>query len=305
MNGKPMRPRVSVIINCYNSQEYLKEAIDSVLSQNFQDFEIIFWDNKSTDKSAEIAKSYKDERLRYCLASEFTPLGVARNLACSKARGEWLAFIDSDDLWSPSKLEEYFDHLDKSLSSKKISLIYSCTKVIDSEGKEIGAYTRSDSGDINQALLREGNFIVQSSIMIKKDIFDQVGGVNEELGFCPDYDLLLKVTGKGEAIGVKSFLNCYRVHSNSITMKKEFNNYTELIEYLGKYIKKYPQDRFTEFIVWKRQSYFVTAILLKMLMKFEIEKVLYTFKKYWKFTIFSPFSTINIVYNKIFKPVGN
>ena len=95
-------PLVSIIMNCYNSDRFLNEAIDSVYSQTYQNWEIIFWDNASTDTSAIIAKSY-DERVKYHFESKTTSLGKARNLAVKKASGKYIAFLDCDDLWLPQK----------------------------------------------------------------------------------------------------------------------------------------------------------------------------------------------------------
>lgn len=99
-------PLVSVLMNCYNGEKYLIEAIDSVLAQTYQNWEIIFWDNQSTDRSAEIFKSYKDPRLKYHFAPRHTLLYEARNCALEKASGEFIAFLDVDDWWLPSKLEK-------------------------------------------------------------------------------------------------------------------------------------------------------------------------------------------------------
>lgn len=99
-------PVVSVIMNCYNGEKYLAEAIDSVLTQSYQDWEVIFWDNQSTDKSAEIFRSYADPRLKYFYAPKHTWLYEARNCAIEKASGEFIAFLDVDDWWLPSKLEK-------------------------------------------------------------------------------------------------------------------------------------------------------------------------------------------------------
>lgn len=97
---------VSVIMNCYNGEKYLREAIESVLGQSYPNWEIIFWDNQSTDRSAEIFKSYADERLKYYYAPKHTWLYEARNYAIEKASGEFIAFLDVDDWWLPSKLEK-------------------------------------------------------------------------------------------------------------------------------------------------------------------------------------------------------
>lgn len=99
-------PMVSVIINCYNSERFLREAIDSVIAQTFQDWELIFWDNQSTDGSVEIVKSYDDSRITYYYAPEHTNLGQGRINALEKANCEWVSYLDADDHWFPTKLEK-------------------------------------------------------------------------------------------------------------------------------------------------------------------------------------------------------
>ena len=99
-------PTVSIIMNCFNGETYLRDAVDSVLAQTFEDWELIFWDNQSTDGSAEIFKSYKDPRLHYWYASDHTLLYEARNHGIERARGEYIAMLDTDDWWLPEKLEK-------------------------------------------------------------------------------------------------------------------------------------------------------------------------------------------------------
>ena len=98
-------PLISIIMNCYNGEDFLHESIESILSQTYKNWELIFWDNQSKDKSSEIFKSYKDERLKYFLAKEHTTLYKARNLAIEKSKGDYIAFLDTDDLWEKEKLE--------------------------------------------------------------------------------------------------------------------------------------------------------------------------------------------------------
>ena len=99
------QPLVSIIMNCYNGESYLPESIESLLSQSYKNWELIFWDNQSKDKSSEILKSYKDERIKYFYANEHTSLYKARNLAIEKSKGNFIAFLDTDDLWNREKLE--------------------------------------------------------------------------------------------------------------------------------------------------------------------------------------------------------
>ena len=97
-------PKVSVIMNCFNGEKYLRESLDSIFCQTYEDWEIIFWDNASTDGTQQIATSY-DSRLKYFRAEVNTPLGSARNMALEKATATYVAFLDSDDYWQKKKLE--------------------------------------------------------------------------------------------------------------------------------------------------------------------------------------------------------
>ena len=98
-------PLVSVIINVLNGAATLPEAVDSVLSQTFGDWELVVWDDGSTDGSAELLSRYTDGRIRYVCSEQQLPLGQARQRAIDLARGVWIAFLDQDDIWLPHKLE--------------------------------------------------------------------------------------------------------------------------------------------------------------------------------------------------------
>ena len=121
-------PLVSVILNVRNGAAFLHEALDSVMTQTFADWELIVWDDRSTDTSAQIVAGYSDHRIRYHLAPEETPLGKARDLAIRQANGEWLAFIDQDDLWLPDKLEKQI-----TLACDGVGIIYGRTVLFDTQ----------------------------------------------------------------------------------------------------------------------------------------------------------------------------
>ena len=104
-NQKNNQSLVSVIMNCYNGESFLHESIKSVLFQTYENWELIFWDNRSNDKSAEIFKSYNDKRFKYYYTSKHTLLSEARNEAIKRASGEFIAFLDTDDFWEKDKLE--------------------------------------------------------------------------------------------------------------------------------------------------------------------------------------------------------
>ena len=112
---------VSIIVNCYNGDKYLSEALDSILNQTYKNWELIFWDNQSNDKSAEIFKSHKDSRFKYYCANEHTSLYKARNLAIEKSNGDFIAFLDTDDLWNENKLQLQMPYFNDS----KVGLVFS------------------------------------------------------------------------------------------------------------------------------------------------------------------------------------
>lgn len=135
------QPLISVIMNCYNGETYLRESIDSVLSQTYNNWEIIFWDNQSTDNSAKIFKSYKDNRLHYFLAEQFTTLSRARNLAVSKANGEWINFLDCDDVLLPEKMSCQMDII---INEKtELGFIYGEMRIIGSHFKSSSMWVNS------------------------------------------------------------------------------------------------------------------------------------------------------------------
>ena len=97
-------PKVSILMNCFNGDKYISEAIDSVLSQTYENWELIIWDNQSTDNSKEVIFSFKDKRIKYFFAENHTGLGKARQLASLKFTGELIAILDVDDIWMREKL---------------------------------------------------------------------------------------------------------------------------------------------------------------------------------------------------------
>ena len=114
-------PLVSVIVNCYNGEKYLKYAVESILSQTYRNLELIFWDNRSTDKSKGIIQSYKDKRIKYFYAKKHTTLYEARNLALQNCNGQFVCFLDVDDWYESSKIENQIIFF----SDKEVGVVYS------------------------------------------------------------------------------------------------------------------------------------------------------------------------------------
>ena len=288
------QPLVSVVMNCFNSDKYLKEAIESVVQQTYQNWEIIFWDNQSKDTSAQIVKSYDDKRIKYFYAPQHTLLGEARNLAIEKCTGEWIGFLDCDDIWDENKLTKYFIEFFKSKNIQNISLIYARSNFIDSNGYITSKSLKSISGNIHDELLITGNFIVFSSILIRKDILNKNGNVNQSLNYCEDYDLLLKICKNNLAIGIDEYLTSYRIHIDNITTKKRYLNDLETFEFLKKYINENQVKLNIKKHVFFNNSYRITVLLIKQLINKEYKNVWTLISKYFVYITFSPISIIYI-----------
>lgn len=228
-------PMVSIIMNCYNGQKYLKEAIDSVISQTYSNWQLIFWDNQSTDDSSIILKSYKDSRIKYILSDSHTTLGAARNLAAHKADGEWIAFLDCDDIWFEDKLSLQVNKI--LLSSNIISMVYGKTIMFSDDNIKYINIVRQDlpEGDIFEELAKE-NFISLSSALISKSMYWRVGGIENELNQAEDYDLFIKISYNSAVGVVDEPIVKYRVHANNLSNFQKDLAFTESIELLIRYL---------------------------------------------------------------------
>ena len=115
-------PLISVIINCHNGEKYLDNCIKSVLNQTYRNWEIIFFDNNSSDKSSKLIKSYDDHRIKYFRSKKTHTLYKARNLAVNKSNAEYITFLDVDDWWVKTKLKEQKNFF---LSNPSLDIVYS------------------------------------------------------------------------------------------------------------------------------------------------------------------------------------
>lgn len=204
-------------MNCFNGERYLREAIESVYQQSFTDWEIIFIDNGSTDRSAEIVKSY-DDKIKYIKLTETIPLYEARNVGLRYVDGEYVAFLDTDDLWHAEKLEK---QLQTFKSNDNTSLVFTNVKYIDENGKYIPRkYPKLHAGRITQKLLLR-NFIAISSVLLKSEILKE-NQFNPLYNMNGDYDLWLRLSIDFEFDFVSDELFYCRKHSESLGTKNKW-----------------------------------------------------------------------------------
>jgi len=253
---------VSVVMNCFNSEKYLREAIESVLSQTYQNWEIIFWDNCSSDKSASIFKSYDDKRLHYHLAPKFTELGEARNLAASCANGEWLSFLDCDDVWLSKKLEDQMN-ISKQEGSE-LGIVYGQCLVINNSNIAQSKWVNNQNKYKNKTVLRvlpEGyifkkilkfNFIPLLTAIFSREAFNEVGGLSSHFKQAEDYELFVKISNIKKVRAVQDVVAFYRVHENNISIDNEQKGFEESIEIINRYI---PQNSATRGLSYHHSDY--------------------------------------------------
>ena len=240
-------PLVSIIMNCRNGESYLHEAIDSIFAQTYSNWEIVFFDNASTDSSEAVAKSY-GKKLHYFCSAQMMSLGAARNEAIGYARGELIAFLDTDDRWLPDKLARQVAVFDE---SPQVGFVYSNYYILQGStgSTTLGLRRQQPEGDVFGAFLRHYPVNLQtvmvrnSALQNLKDLFDPALEVSEE------YDLFMRLLYISKARYLKQPTAIYRVHNNMSSIRHidkypVENSYIlgklrDLVPYLD---KRYPEE---------------------------------------------------------------
>ena len=206
---------VSIIMNCYNGSRFLREAIDSVYAQTYQNWEIIFWDNTSTDSSAQIAQSY-DKRLKYFLSETFTTLGEARELAVRNAEGEYFAFLDCDDYWHCEKLGQQIPLF----QDPDVGLVYSNYWIKNLKRKKISSKNMLPTGFILNNLLNNYSVGFLTVVVRREVVENSPSFFDTRYDIIHDFDLIIRISVKWKFSCIQTPLAYYRYHSNNETVRK-------------------------------------------------------------------------------------
>lgn len=235
--------KISVIIPVYRVEKYINAAIKSVLEQTYKDFEIIIVDDGSPDQSVEICQQFKDYRTKIIRQTN-RGLAGARNTGIRHAQGEYLAFLDGDDIWLPNKLEKHIEHLE---SSPKVGVSFSRSALIDETGNLLGTYLMPKLQDITPPCLLCDNPVGNgSSAVIRKEVFeaikfqDNLYGSVEDFYFdehfrqAEDVECWLRIVIQTEwqIEGIPEALTLYRVNSGglSASLLKQLESLQNVIE---------------------------------------------------------------------------
>jgi glycosyltransferase involved in cell wall biosynthesis len=265
-------PAVSIIMNCYNSEKYLKEAIDSVYAQTYKDWEIIFWDNGSSDGSAAIAKHY-DKKIKYYRTEQNVYLGEARTKAIGKASGRYIAFLDCDDIWLHEKLMKQVALLE---TDPSIDFIHSnCyTLNMDTGGKKLMYSEPQPQGYIFKYQLSCYRISLLTAI-VRKTAFDRLDSLfDENLQYGEEMDVFLRLFYKSKTYYMNEPLAIYRVHPSMSSIVLGFELILNETDYIINKLTKMDKD-FSR--MYSKEIAFVnsnTAFMrMKVLLnKLEIEK---------------------------------
>lgn len=205
---------ISVIIPAYNAEKTIQETIGSVLQQTFTDFEIIVVDDGSSDSTVDVVSNITDSRVKV-IAGSHAGASASRNLGFVRSMGEFVAFLDADDIWTPDKLEAQLAALK---NNPKAYVAYSWTNFIDEEGKFLRKGSRATCiGNVYDKIL-VANFLGNgSNVLIKREAIETVGGYDESLSAGQDRDLYIRLAAQYEFVVVPSPQNLYRVSQKSIS----------------------------------------------------------------------------------------
>jgi len=207
-------PLISVIIPVYNNESTIQETIESVLTQSFSDLELIVINDGSQDSTLKIVSSILDPRLKV-FSYPNAGLAATRNRGISHASGEYISFIDADDLWTPDKLEAQFKALQ---ANPQAAVAYSWTDWIDESGQFLrpGGHI-SVKGDVFATLLVRDFVESGSNPLIRAEALAEVGGFDESLPAVEDWDMWLRLAARYEFVCVPSPQILYRVSSSSMS----------------------------------------------------------------------------------------
>jgi len=243
--GKTMekQPLVSVIIPCYNGEKFISEAIESVLNQTYQNWELIVVDDGSTDNSRNIVQKYINNKIILIKHKYNKGIAKTKNAGIVNARGKYIAFLDQDDIWLNSKLDLQLKCFE--LGNSDIGVV--CTGMIFTDDVLRPRYIFKGFDDIDQEKLIKNLYLKptnsSSIMMVKKECFDRIGTFNEDLIGWDDYELLMRLATISQIKYIRGPLVKKRIHKDNAQKLSTVQNETEKvftqILVLHPFLKKY------------------------------------------------------------------
>lgn len=219
----PRIPKISVCIPCRNHGGFLKAALDSVLGQTEQDFEVIVWDDASRDAMATVMASFEDSRIRSFRSERRRGVASSRNACLEKARGRYIAWLDADDVYLPGMLAAQSAVLDE---NPRVGLVHGAFELIDAQGRSLRAWappfgaSRIEDGEEAFAELVLSNYIVAPTVLVRRACHDRVGPYSPRIGpSSTDWEMWLRIALHADLAFNHEVVARYRLHGESITAR--------------------------------------------------------------------------------------
>ena len=212
---KSKKNLVSIILNCYNGEKYLSEALSSIKKQTYKNWELIFWNNKSTDNSERILRSFKIKNLKYYLSKKHTSLYAARNLAIKKATGDYIGFIDADDTWEKNKLKKQI----KLFTDKNTAVVYGNFWLKNEKNfkKKKSINYKVRDGYIYKDLIKRYNVGILTSLIKKSLLKKSKITFNDKYNIIGDYDFFLRLSNEYKFKFLNEPIATYRIHHHNLS----------------------------------------------------------------------------------------
>ena len=211
-----MSPEITVLMPVYNGEKYLRESIESILNQTFTKFEFLIINDGSTDASREIILSYDDPRITLVDNIENMGLSQSLNTGIHRARGEYIARQDADDVSHPERLEKEVQFLSNKLGH---AVVGCCINIIDKKSRIKGSLHKPLSNDSIHDTLKRNNCIAHGSVLMRKRCLFEVDLYDESLDAAQDYDLFLRLSEKFKLANLPDLLYCWRNQSGNVSAK--------------------------------------------------------------------------------------
>ncbi|MGH2317096.1 glycosyltransferase family 2 protein [Planococcus sp. SE5232] len=248
-----LNDKVSVIIPTYNRSELLKKAVESLKNQSHQNFEIIIIDDFSTDDTATVVKEMEDDRIIYLKHDINKGGSEARNTGIKRATGNFIGFLDSDDQWLPQKLEKQLGRFEE---QPDVGVVYTGVQVVNENNQPTRKIVPEYRGDILPKLFESNCIDTTSSVLVRKEVLDQVQGFDAGLPSCQDWDLYIRLAQVTKFDFVKDNMVLFYHHSGErITTNKKsvLNGHLSIFEKYKALAVKQQKSTFHRFVltIWK------------------------------------------------------
>jgi len=226
-------PKISVLLPVYNAEKYIKDAINSILIQTFQDFELVILNDGSTDKTEMIILSFDDNRIKYH-KSENKGIVYQLNKGVELAAGEYIARMDSDDISLPARLSKQIEFMEQHPNVDALGTAYFR---IDERGKKIGEKKVPSTHEECEFMATLNSPILHPTLMIKKDVIKEIGGYKKDFNLIEDYELFLRLIKSGyKMANLKEPLFYYRLNKATINSEREKCQQNAIYKYGNAYL---------------------------------------------------------------------